>query len=125
MSGNFSDSPDSASLARAVADAIKGDRLDEAEARLAQLYEVHPAAREALVFPTVLAIRRGHTLDALRHLNSLPEGKHSELKALCLYLLGDQTWHRYAEENLEDPDPYVRNSMLRLLGRINEKDEPG
>lgn len=104
-----------APLVKALVDAIEGDRLDEADGLLAQLYEVNPAAREVLVFPTMIAIKRGRTLDALRHINSLPDGRCDELKALCLYALGDPTWHHYAEEKADDPDPFIREAMRQLL----------
>ena len=111
-------------LVNALADAIRNDRLDEAQALLAQLYEVHPAAQEVLVFPIVIAIRRGHALDALRHLNSLPDGRCDELKALCLYELGDPTWHSYAEAKADDSDPFIREAMRRMLGRPSDQQPP-
>lgn len=106
-----------ASLLKELVEAIEGDRLDKAETLLAQLCEVNPAAREELIFPTLIAIRRGQALDALRHINSFPEGRYDEFKALCLYALGDPMWQRYAEEKADDPDPFVRDAMRKLLGR--------
>lgn len=119
MSTNTPDQSGTASLVKALVEAIESNRLDEADTLLAQLQEANPAAREVLVFPTVIAIRRGHALDALQHINSLPDGRCDELKALCLYALGDPTWHRYAEEKADDPDPFVREAMRHLLGRPN------
>lgn len=106
-----------------LVDAIQGDRVDEAEALLAQLCEVNPAACNVHVFPTVIAIRRGRALDALHRINDLPEGEGVELKALCLYALGDPTWHRYAQEKADDPDPFVREAMRHLLGRAGQAAE--
>jgi type III secretion protein HrpB1 len=117
MSTNQPGQSGTASLVRTLVEAIENDRLDEARTLLAQLYEINPAAREVLVFPTLIAIRSGQALDALRHINSLPEGRCDELKALCLYAIGDPTWHRYAEEKADDPNPLVREAMLQLLGR--------
>ena len=123
MSTNPSDQPDTKPLVKALVEAIESNRFDEARTLLDELYEINPAAREVLVFPTIIAIGSGQALDALRHLNSLPEGRCDELKALCLYALGDPTWHRYAEEKADDPDPLVREAMLRLLGRSSA--QPG
>lgn len=108
-----------APLVKALVEAIESNRLDDADALLAQLYDVNPDAREALAFPTVIAIRRGRALEALQHINSLPDGRCDELKALCLYALGDPMWHRYAEERVDDPDPFVREAMRQLLGRVD------
>lgn len=107
-------------LVQAMIDAINADRLDEADTLFAKLCDVNPAARDVLIFPTLIAIRRGHALDALHRINGLPEGTGTELKALCLYALGDPTWHRYAEEKADDPDPYVREAMRHLLGRVTQ-----
>lgn len=117
MSTNTPGQSETAPLVKALIEAIESERLDEADALLAQLCEANPAAREVLVFPTVIAIRRGNALEALRHINSFPDGRCDELKALCLYALGDPTWHRYAEEKADDPDPFVRDAMRQLLGR--------
>lgn len=121
MSANSSNPPESGPLVRKLVEAIESDRLDEADGLYAQLCEVNPAAQDALVFPTVIAIRRGQTLDALHRLNSFPEGRYHELKALCLYALGDPTWNRYAEEKVEDSDPFVRQAMQQLLGRTENQ----
>jgi len=124
MSTNPPDQPDTKPLVKALVEAIEGDRLDEARTLLDELYEINPAAREVLVFPTIIAICSGQALDALRHINSLPEGRCDELKALCLYALGDPTWHRYAEEKANDPNPMIREAMLQLLGRSSAQPTP-
>ncbi len=111
-------SPEAAALVQRLIASIRSNALDEAEALYTQLCEVRPAAaQDMLVFPTVIAIQRGRTLDALRYLNSLPEDRCPELKAICLRLLGDPTWHSYAETQVDAPDPYVRKAMRQLLGR--------
>jgi len=107
------------SMVRAVADAIRGDRIDEAEALLNQLGAVYPAPDDLAVFGVVIAIQRGQAREALWALESLPGDAHPELKALCLHVLGEPTWEGRARELEDDEsvDPVVRRAMRQLLGR--------
>ena len=52
--------------------------------------------------------------------NGLPEDQNPELKAICLYLLEDPTWHSYAAALEDSSDPYIRRAMFALLGRAEE-----
>lgn len=105
-----------AGLAESVAEALRDDRIDEAESLFAELCELMPEAEEVLVFPVLIAIQRNQTLEALQHLNMLPEGQFPELKALCLYILGDLSWHGCATALVDDSDVHVRTAMRQLLG---------
>ncbi|HET9645463.1 MAG TPA: HrpB1 family type III secretion system apparatus protein [Burkholderiaceae bacterium] len=102
-------------LTRAMVEAIRDNRLDEAEAMLEELNEIAPFTKEFLVFPVLIAIQRGYVKEALQHLNSLGEDAAPELKALCLHILGDPSWHYYAQSCLESPRQDVRTAMRRLL----------
>ncbi|CAB3772659.1 HrpB1 family type III secretion system apparatus protein [Paraburkholderia solisilvae] len=108
---------DAARLARMVVDCIKATQLDEAEMRLEHLYAAHPETRDILAFPVMIAIQRGRPHDAWQMVNGLPDERCPELKALCLRVLGDPTWHGYAVAYEDSADPYVRDSMRQLLGR--------
>jgi len=106
-------------MARAVADAIRENRIDEAESLLNQLCAVYPVPGDLAIFGVVIAIQRGRTREALWALEALPGDAYPELKALCLHVLGEPTWEGRARE-LEDDgsaDPVVRRAMRQLLGR--------
>jgi type III secretion protein HrpB1 len=107
---------DAVHLAQTVVDCIKAAQLDEAEMRLEHMYASHPETREILIFPVMIAIQRGRPRDAWQIVNGLPDERCPELKALCLRLLGDPTWHGYAVAYENSADPYVRKSMRQLLG---------
>lgn len=111
---------EAAQLGQAVIDSIRADRLEEAETLLEQLHAVHPASKDMLIFPVLMAIQRGQVREAWQIVNGLPEDENPELKALCLYLLKDPSWHSYAAALEESSDPYIRKAMLRLLGREEE-----
>ncbi|WP_240766727.1 HrpB1 family type III secretion system apparatus protein [Paraburkholderia flava] len=111
---------EAARLGRAVIDSIKANSFDEAETLLQQLHEVHPASKDMLIFPVLMAIQRGDVRGAWQIVNGLPDDESPELKALCLYLLKDPSWHSYATALEESPDPYIRKAMLRLLEREEE-----
>ncbi|UIF88626.1 hypothetical protein KAF44_24350 (plasmid) [Cupriavidus necator] len=110
-------SSDAKKLAEHLVTKIREGSVDEAEELYKNLCEIYEPAKDLLVFPVVIAIQRGHALDALRYLNGLPEERCPELKALCLNLLNDPIWHSYAESKADSADPFVRNAMRRLLGR--------
>ncbi|MCX4165055.1 MULTISPECIES: HrpB1 family type III secretion system apparatus protein [Paraburkholderia] len=111
---------EAARLGRAVFDSIRAERFDEAETLLQQLHEAHPASRDMLFFPVLMAIQRGDVRGAWQVVNGLPEDQNPELKAICLYLLKDPTWHSYAAALEDSSDPYIRRAMFALLGRTEE-----
>jgi hypothetical protein len=105
-----------AALATALVDAIRDDRLDEAETLLEELNARSPETQEYLIFPVLIAIQRGYIKEALQYLNeNLEEDAAPELKALCLNILGDPTWHLHAQRGLESDDEHVRLAMRQLL----------
>lgn len=104
-------------LTDTMVETLRDNRIDEAEALYQQLCESHPGAREMLVFPVLIAIRRGRALEALQHINSLPADRCPELRAMCLQNLGDPSWHGEATALLDSPDPAVRKAMQQLLGQ--------
>ncbi|MES2832516.1 MAG: HrpB1 family type III secretion system apparatus protein [Pseudomonadota bacterium] len=114
------DQIDSATMKKEIANAIRHNLLDDAESKLQQLYEIDPSAREQLIFPAIIAIQRGNVLDVLQHINSLPEDRCPEIKAICLNLLGDPTWHAYALALEDSPDPFIRKAMRQLLERPDD-----
>jgi type III secretion protein HrpB1 len=105
------------SLAQRIVARITSGELDEAEALLGQLHASNPASRDVLVFPVMIAVLRGQLHDAWQMVNGLPDERCPELKAFCLRMLGDPTWHSYAIANEDSADPYVRQAMRHLLGR--------
>jgi type III secretion protein HrpB1 len=109
----YSDAP---AMARAIVECIKDNRLTEAETLLEQLNDAYPATRDMPVFAVLIALRRGRPHDAWQIVNGLPEDHSPELKALCLKMLDDPSWHSYAIAHEDSPDPYVRRAMRHLLG---------
>jgi tetratricopeptide (TPR) repeat protein len=106
----------SAALAARLVEAIRDDRLDEAEALLEELNARSPETQEYLIFPVLIAIQRGYITEALQYLNeNLEEDAAPELKALCLNILGDPTWHLHAQRGLDSEDEHVRLAMRQLL----------
>ncbi len=101
---------------RNLVDCIQQHRSDQADNLYRQMCEEHPSARQMLVFPVVIAIQKGQAVEALRHINSLPEDRCPELRALCLCMAGDPTWHGEATALLDSPDPAVVRAMRKLLG---------
>jgi type III secretion protein HrpB1 len=104
-----------AALATALVEAIRDDRLDEAETLLEELNEKSPETTDYLIFPVLIAIQRGYITEALQYLNTLGEDAAPELKALCLNILGDPTWHYHAHRGLDSEDAHVRKAMRELL----------
>lgn len=108
---------DAPALAQKIIERIKANDLDEAEKLLAQMHDAYPQTRDVPVFEVVIALMRGWTLDALRIVNGLPDGRSPELKAICLKVLGDPLWQGYATAHEESDNPYVRLAMRSLLGK--------
>lgn len=105
-----------AALATRLVEAIRDDRLDEAETLLEELNALSPQTQEYLIFPVLIAIQRGYIKEALQYLNEhLAEDAAPELKALCLNILGDPTWHMYAQQGLDSEDEHVQLAMRQLL----------
>lgn len=104
-------------LTHTMVETLRDDRLDEADALYQQMCETHPHAHDMLVFPVLIAIQRGQALEALQHVNSLPTDRCPELRALCLRMLGDPSWHGEATALLDSPDPAIAKAMRQLLGR--------
>ncbi|CAM4122811.1 HrpB1 family type III secretion system apparatus protein [Paracidovorax anthurii] len=111
-----------AALAVRIVDALRDDRLDEAEQLLEEMNALSPETEEYLIFPVLIAIQRGYITEALQYLNSLGEDTAPELKALCLNILGDPTWHYHAQQCLESDDSFVRKAMRELLQMEPEED---
>lgn len=113
---------DSRALVRPMAEALSEGRLDEAEAMLQQIATVYPAADDLVVFAVLIAIQRGQCREVLCDLESLPGDSHPELKALCLYLLGEPSWEGAAVALEHSSDLSVRLAMKSLLGRSIDAD---
>ena len=112
-----------AALATELVEVIRDDRLDEAETLLEELNARSPETQEYLIFPVLIAIQRGYIKEALQYLNEhLEEDAAPELKALCLNILGDPTWHYHAQQGLESEDAHVRKAMRELLEMDPEAD---
>lgn len=109
-------------MAETFVDLVRDGHLDEAESALQKLNDAYPETVELRIFPAMLAIQRGRVMDALRLVNELPDAQSPELRALCLRLLNDPTWHVFAEASLEHPDPYIRRAMRNLLDCSDEAD---
>lgn len=112
-----------AALAVRLVDAIRDDRLDEAETLLEELNTLDPDTEQYLVFPVLIAIQRGYITEALQYLNALGEDTAPELRALCLNILGDPAWHYHAQQCLESGDAHVRKAMRQLLQLPPAEDE--
>lgn len=122
MQAVIDETPSAADLAATLIEAIRDDRLDEAETLLDTLNTLYPDTEEFLIFPVLIAVQRGFVTEALQYLNSLGDDAAPELKALCLNILGDPIWHSHARAGLESEDPYVRGAMRELLQMEPEPD---
>lgn len=111
---------DARKLVRPMIEALREGRLDEAQAMLDQISAVYPAPDDLVVFAVLVAIQRGQCREALCHLEALPGDPHPELKAFCLYLLGEPCWEGMAQTLEDSPDQSVRLAMKALLGRSLE-----
>ena len=113
-------------LSRQAADileALRLDHADEAHARFQRLRENDDRARDLLVIPVLIAIQRGEALDALRMIDDHPPGHSPGLRALCLRVLGDPSWHGEATALLESEDPAVVKAMRELLSLPDDMEE--
>jgi hypothetical protein len=107
-------------VARRLVAAIKDDDLDEAD----RLYEIlckFLPEEDMFTFKVFLMIQRGLAVEALQLINEFPEDTCPELKAVCLNLLNDPTWHSVAESLVDSPDPVVRKAMRQMLERPVEE----
>ena len=104
-------------MAQAIIERLHGEQVDEAEVLLGQMHEAYPETRDFLVFPVTIALMRGQPHEAWQLVNGLPEDRSPELKALCLKMLDDPSWHGYATAHEDSTDPFVREAMRKLLGR--------
>ena len=108
---------DSASdLARAMRDALREGQLDDAQAMLDQLSSIIGDEQHLLTFRVLIAIQRGHIREALQMVHAQGHQDGAELKALCLHLLGDPSWHGEATALLDSPNANTRRAMAELLG---------
>lgn len=112
-------------LVRPMVAALRDGRLDEAQAMLDQISAAYPTPEDLVVFAVLIAIQRGQCREALCHLEGLPGDPHPELKAFCLYLLGESCWEGMAQTLEDSPDPSVRLAMKALLGRSLEAEFAG
>lgn len=104
-------------LVHQMVDDLREGRIDEAERAYDLLQSAFPPARDFLIFPVLFAIQRGHFRDALLMIEERPDIEAGDLKALCLYLLKDPSWHGLASELAHNsPEPHVRDGMRLLLG---------
>lgn len=104
-------------MVRQMVDDLREGRIDEAEHAYDVLQSEFAPARDFLVFPVLFAIQRGDFMDALLMIEERPDLEARDLKALCLYLMKDPSWHGLASELAGvSPDPHVRESMGLLLG---------
>lgn len=107
-------SADLAAICKTLTAAVRGNRLDEAEALFQQMCEMDPRSGQMLIFPVLITILRGRPLDALRFVNEQPVDR-PELRALCLRVLGDPGWHGEAAALVDSPDRGVAHAMRQLL----------
>jgi hypothetical protein len=108
---------DAPAMAQAIIEHIEANELDQAETLLARMHDAYPQTRDVLVFPVTIALTRGRPHEAWQLVNGLPDDRSPELKAICLKVLEDPSWHGYATAHEDSPDPYVRLAMRRLLER--------
>lgn len=108
---------DAPAMAQSIIEHIEANELDEAETLLAQMNDTYPQTREVPVFAVTIALVRGRPHEAWQLVNGLPDDRSPELKAICLKMLDDPSWHGYATAHEDSSDPYVRLAMRRLLGR--------
>ena len=99
-----------------LVDALRRGRLDEAESLYLHLGEQNPGTLDLLAIPVLIAIQRGQLHEALRMVDQQPAGHSPELRALCLRVLGDPSWHGEATALLaSSSDPVIARAMRQLL----------
>ena len=91
---------DATEMGKRVVCLVRANRLDEADAALQLLNHAYPETIDLLIFPVIIAIQRGRLTEAWQLVNSQAEDESPELRALCLRLLNDPTWHGYAEAEI-------------------------
>ncbi|MBN3829087.1 hypothetical protein G3O00_36615 [Burkholderia sp. Ac-20384] len=106
---------DAAAMAQHVIDCLQRDEPDAAEALLRHMHDAYPQTRDFLIFPVTIALLRRQFHEAWQLVNGMPDDQSPELKALCLKMLDDPTWHSYAIAHQDSPDPFVRTAMRWLL----------
>jgi len=106
-----------------LVESLRRGRLDEADTMYQRLCEQDPKARDMLAIPVLIAIQRGRLLDALRLVDQHPADHSPELRALCLRVLGDPSWHGEATALLESPDPVIARAMRQLLSVHDEAED--
>lgn len=108
-------------LVAAMLDAIGDDKLDEAGIWLDKLKELNNLTEEhpdILKFRTLITIQRGKVVDALAHLNTLPDHLAPDMKVFCLLFSGDPGWEALANELADNsPRAEIRSAMSTLLDR--------
>jgi hypothetical protein len=109
-------SPEGQELVQSIVQACQDGRAADAEAAWEQLQSLGPLPEGAEVIPVFIMLCRGQTLEALQFMNGQPDDFFPEVRALCLHMAGDPTWHSHAAA-LQDnsPDPLVREAMQRML----------
>ena len=100
---------------QAMVETLRAGRIDEAEAMFQRLARLDARVADMLLFPVLFMIQRHQPLDALRFVDAQPAGRCPELRALCLKVLGDPTWHGEAMALVESPDPGIAHAMRELL----------
>lgn len=103
-------------LARQVIEAIRDGELDQAEALLEELRPLVRNQDDLMVFLVLIDIQRGQVEEAYHGLCALGEDQALELKALCLNIMGDPSWHGLATQALEGTDLHTRRAMQQLCG---------
>jgi type III secretion protein HrpB1 len=106
---------DTQQLAVSLVDALKGNRLEDAESIWHLLRDTDDVPQEAHAFPAFIMIQRGKAIEALQYLNTLPAECCPDVRALCLYLVGDPTWHSHAAALADNPDEGIKSAMRHLL----------
>jgi type III secretion protein HrpB1 len=119
MESNDIQTTDPKALASALTQALKNNRVGEAE-RLYDALQAHLTQDDLLTFRVLILIQRGRVLDALREINELPEDRCPELKVICLKILKDPTWASLAESLEASPKPGVRKAMRQVQGKPAE-----
>lgn len=100
-----------------VIDAIKSGSLALAAARLQEVNATADTARVCMILQVLIFIGSGRSLEALHHVNAADANDYPELRALCLFVLGDPSWEGLANSMRDSDNRYVRAAMQVLLCR--------
>lgn len=124
MNNAFLDVPnDALSVANAIIECIKANRIDDAQSLLAELHVLCPGTRDIPAIDVLIALRAERPLDAWQVVNGLPDDRCPDLKALCLKMLRDPAWYGYAIAHEDSPNVHVRRMMRQLLGKPIDTDD--